>query len=408
MPKIIDRIISMLSRVFTKTKTSDLRVAPPVDRSPIARLLYYLTGLIYNQFVACSFRVRVWLLLLGLLFCLFAFEGKVMWVLALFECLDLESLLARFVDEDSKATAQRFYPYLRVCVLVAGFIYLFFGMSPIGVLGLSGSCLLWSINSSVSAYDRMFLFLIRLTEILEVIIIKMFFRALAAVSAMFDGILLRIWNRCTAGAERQEYTEPPSEKILAYFFGSSSKEEKSLLVRFLHKSFDVLYKGFASCKFRTRVLILFFYFLVVFYLVVNNYQWALASFSREVSYADDYTILFKITDREEYPIIHDVYSISWIYVGMIGAILCLNLSPERMLSHHYLLCLIPFLRSYFWAASSNIFLIIAIMVIRSCFYYKRRYLWFWSTPLVFVLISLFLLDLTVCFEDLGKDNIFRI
>ena len=406
MSKIMGKTLGIWNKIFGKK--SSLRVAPPVDRSPIERLLYYLTGLVYDQFMNCSLRVRVWLLLLGLLFSLFVLGERSMWVLALFECLDLESLLARFVDEDSRSTAQRFYPYLRVCVLAAGFIFLFFGLSPIKVIGLSGSCILWLIDFSMSSYESMYLYLIWLTEVLEIFIIKMFFRAFGAVSVMFDGMLLKIWNRCTAGAERQEYTEPPSEKILAYFFGSSSKEEKSLLVRFLHKSFDVLYKGFASCKFRTRVLILFFYFLVVFYLVVNNYQWALASFSREVNYADDYTILFKITDREEYPITHDVYSISWIYVGMVGGVLCLNLSPERMLSHHYALCLIPFLRSYFWAASSNIFLIIAIMVTRSCFFYKRRYLWFWSTPLVFVLISLFLLDLTVCFEDLGKDNIFRI
>lgn len=67
---------------------------------------------------------------------------------------------------------------------------------------------------------------------------------------------------------------------------------------------------------------------------------------------------------------HGVYAVSWLYVTGEGAILCSNLSPERMLRHQYLLLFIPFFSSYFLAVSSTVFIILAIMLIIACFFIK--------------------------------------
>ena len=202
------------------------------------------------------------------------------------------------------------------------------------------------------------------------------------------------------------FTESPAQKLTDYLFDEESKKEKSLLVRCFAYVFGLVSKRFLGSSLQVRFL--FLYFLLILYLVVENYEWVLAPFARETSFANDYTILFRLTDREANPVVHGVYSISWIYVTIVVWVLCLNLSPERLLRHQYLLCLVPYFRSYFLAASSNVFLIIAIMIVRAAVYFGKPYVWIMSLPVIFCMVSLFLLDITVCFEDLGKDNIFGI
>ena len=204
------------------------------------------------------------------------------------------------------------------------------------------------------------------------------------------------------------FTESPAQKLTDYLFDEESKKEKSLLVRCFAYVFGLVSKRFLESSLQVRFLFLFLYFLLILYLVVENYEWVLAPFARETSFANDYTILFRLTDREANPVVHGVYSASWIYVAIVVWVLCLNLSPERLLRHQYLLCLVPYFRSYFLAASSNVFLITAIMIVRAAVYFGKPYVWIVSLPVIFCMVSLFLLDITVCFEDLGKDNIFGI
>lgn len=391
--------------LFSKTIDSSV---PHVDRSPLARFLCCLTRLACNQFLKYSLRTKVWLLMLFFLLISWMLAEKCMWVLAFFEWLNLEGALIAFFDEDSRSTAREFYPYFKVLVLVSAFMFLFFNLSPIEVLFLGLDFYLWLLNLVMKSYEDMFSYLLFLTEIMEAKVIYVFSVVMPrVVSKVLDKIRDRIQERWDS-PYGIVFTEPFSDKLVLYFFGSSSKKEKSLLVKCFNKVFDAIYKLFVNSSLQVKVPLLFLYFLIVLYLVTYNYEWVLAPFSRDVNYADEYTILLKLSDRKACPIIHGVYSISWLYVIVIVAILCLNLSPERMLSQQYLLLLVPFFRSYFWAVSSNVFLVIAVMVIRACFFYNREWIWTLGVPLVFCLISLFLLDLTICLEDLGKDNIFRI
>ena len=236
---------------------------------------------------------------------------------------------------------------------------------------------------------------------------KILYGILYLIYAILSRVSHKVWEYANSPFTLT-FSKSSAEKLTDYFFDEESKKEKSLLARpFIH-AFDFVSKRFLGSSLCMRILFLFLYFLLVLYLVVENYGWVLAPFARETSFADDYTILFRLTDRETNPVVHGVYSISWIYVAIVVWILCLNLSPERMLGHQYLFCLVAYFRSYFLAASSNVFLIIAIMTLRAAFYFNKSYVWVFSVTIIFCMVSLFLLDITVCFEDLGKDNIFRI
>ena len=239
------------------------------------------------------------------------------------------------------------------------------------------------------------------------ILYKILYGVLYGICAIFYRVSCKTWEYANSPFTLT-FSKSSAEKLTDYLFDEESKKEKSLLVRSLGHAFGLISKRFLESSLRMRILFFLFYFLLVLYLVVENYDWVLAPFARETSFANDYTILFRFTDREANPVVHGVYSISWIYVAIVVWVLCLNLSPERMLAHQYLFCLVAYFRSYFLAASSNVFLIIAIMILRACIFFDKPYVWIASVPIIFCMVSLFLLDITVCFEDLGKDNIFRI
>lgn len=374
--------------------------ALPISRSPLERFLYCLASFVYNQFVRCSFRSKVWFLLLCVVSISWVFPEK---CLGLFTWLVwlLENVIASvFSDGDSKLVEARLYSNLEVLGPIAG-LTLFLYLSHLGTLMFRSTLLVgtYLYNSGPN--------LLFIGNVLKTKILYTLWVVLRVVGSISYSLFLSIQRRLS-GEFTPIFTEPLSERVCSYFFDSSSKEERSPLMRFGNYVFDAIYRGFLGCSFRVKVLILFVYFLVVLRLVVNNYEWVLSPFWKDSSFASDYTIFFKIGDRGEYPITHGVYSISWLYVVGAGAILCSNLSPERMLRHQYLLLLIPFFRSYFIAVASNVFILLALMLIRACFFYKKRYLYFISIPVVFVCLSLVLLDLTICLEDLGKDNFLRI
>lgn len=374
---------------------------PAVKRSPLARLLCYLAGLAYGQFMECSFRAKVWFILLCFFLVSWVIVENFVYLFVFFGWSDLEGVLAAmFPEEDSESTGRRFYSDLQIFGSIVG-LMLFVYLSHLGTLMFRFTLFIGcSLYNSGPAF-------IAVGNVIETKVLYMLWVVFSGVGKVFYWILLYIYTRLSRDFT-PIFSEPFSEKVAAYFFDSSSKEQKSLLVRFCNYAFDVVYERFMSCSFKVKAWILFVYFLVVLHLVVDNYQWILSPFWRESGFADEYTILFKIGDRDLYPIRHGVYSVSWLYFVGVGAVLCSNLSPERMLRHQYLLLLIPYFRSYFFAVSSNVFLLLAVMLIRACFFYKKRYLYFVSIPMVFVLLSLFLLDLTICLEDLGKDNFLRI
>ena len=390
--------LKFLTNFFGKTAAPK---APSVLKSPIERVFYFLAALAYNRFMSCSFRAKVWFLLLCLVSISWVNPERCMYLFAFFESLDLENAIAAmFPEENSKLMVRRSYSDLRLLGLIAGFAF-FVHLSYLGVFMFRAIIFfgnfLYSLGPGIlSAVNSVGI----ATEYVIWVMIS-------GVGNIFYWLLLGL-NHRLGGVLSSEFTEPLSEKICLYFFDPLSKEDKSLLVRFCHYLFDKVYKGFMSCSFRTKAIILFVYFLVVLHLVFNNYHWILSPFARDVSYASNYIIAFRIEDRKLYPIIHGVYAVSWLYVIGAGAILCSNLSPERMLRHQYLLLFIPYFRSYFLGVSSTVFLILAIMLIRACFFYKKRYLYFISVPAVFVLLSLFLLDLTICLVDLGEDNFLKI
>ena len=117
-----------------------------------------------------------------------------MWVLALFKWLNLKSVLAIFPDEDSKSAARELYSYLRVLVSVAGFMFLFFNLSPIEILVFSDSCLFWLLTFIANSFLNTYANLLLLVEIIEVKVIKTFtVRMFRVVGKVLYGILYRIW-----------------------------------------------------------------------------------------------------------------------------------------------------------------------------------------------------------------------
>ena len=83
------------------------------------------------------------------------------------------------------------------------------------------------------------------------------------------------------------FTESPAQKLTDYLFDEESKKEKSLLVRCFAYVFGLVSKRFLESSLQVRFLFLFLYFLLILYLVVENYEWVLAPFARETSFAND-------------------------------------------------------------------------------------------------------------------------
>lgn len=183
----------------------------------------------------------------------------------------------------------------------------------------------------------------------------------------------------------------PIGRALRYFFC------------FLEGQYNNSWAWFLRSSTKTKVAALLLVFLVVLCFIVRNLDSIWYPFYKHEGTTDGYFLLLDWSSSD----IKIVFFVSWVPVAIVLFLLGRNVKNEDALARSFWsLCIYPWFWNWSLGVGPTIFLLIAGYCFLVACYYKKRYLWVSMVLVIFVCVSFYLLEVTICFEDLKHTKSF--
>lgn len=175
----------------------------------------------------------------------------------------------------------------------------------------------------------------------------------------------------------------------------TTKEDRSLIGRLFIFLFELAWSAFQKASLFRKIVILFLIFLLVFWETYRCLETLIDFFGKPGATTKGYSVWLK---WESSPTTFIIFP-SWLHVAAVLFALGFY-APNSITASSCGLIFFPFFNQYEWAFAPPIFLVLAVHAFITCCYYRKRHVWIIMTLYIYVCISLYLLGITVCLEDI--------